>query len=73
MSLLIHTALTNGNIPTVRGVIGLPGAMSDCGLLWRHLHIARSPGSRKLRHLREVRSGALESYYDQCVSAVTMV
>ena len=60
MSLLIHTALTNGNIPTVRGVIGLPGAMSDCGLLWRHLHIARSPGS--CRHLREVRSGALESY-----------
>ena len=31
--------------------------------LWRHLHVARSPGS--CRHLQEVRSGALESY-NQC-------
>ena len=30
-SMLIHTALTNGNIPPVRGVTGLPGAMSGCG------------------------------------------
>ena len=29
--MLIHTALTNGNIPPVRGVTGLPGAMSGCG------------------------------------------
>ena len=31
--------------------------------LWRHLHVVRSPGS--CRHLREVKSGALESY-DHC-------
>ena len=30
-SMLIHTALTNGHIPPVRGVTGLPGAMSGCG------------------------------------------
>ena len=30
-SMLIHTALTNGNIPPVRGVTGLPGAKSGCG------------------------------------------
>ena len=30
-SMLIHTALRNGNIPPVRGVTGLPGAMSGCG------------------------------------------
>ena len=29
--MLIHTALRNGNIPPVRGVTGLPGAMSGCG------------------------------------------
>ena len=29
--MLIHTALKNGNIPPVRGVTGLPGAMSGCG------------------------------------------
>ena len=29
--MLIHTALTNGHIPPVRGVTGLPGAMSGCG------------------------------------------
>ena len=26
-----HTALTNGHISPVRGVTGLPGAMSGCG------------------------------------------
>ena len=30
-SMLIHTAIKNGNIPPVRGVTGLPGAMSGCG------------------------------------------
>ena len=30
-SMLIHTAIKNGNIPPVRGVAGLPGAMSGCG------------------------------------------
>ena len=30
-SMLIHTATKNGNIPPVRGVTGLPGAMSGCG------------------------------------------
>ena len=29
--MLIHTAIKNGNIPPVRGVTGLPGAMSGCG------------------------------------------
>ena len=29
--MLIHTAIKNGNIPSVRGVTGLPGAMSGCG------------------------------------------
>ena len=29
--MLIHNALKNGNIPPVRGVTGLPGAMSGCG------------------------------------------
>ena len=29
--MLIHTAIKNGNIPPVRGVEGLPGAMSGCG------------------------------------------
>ena len=29
--MLIHTATKNGNIPPVRGVTGLPGAMSGCG------------------------------------------
>ena len=32
-SMLIHTALRNGNIPPVRGVSGLPGAMSGCGAI----------------------------------------
>ena len=31
VSMLIHTALRNGNLPPVRGVTGLPGAMSGCG------------------------------------------
>ena len=31
VSMLIHTAIKNGNIPSVRGVTGLPGAMSGCG------------------------------------------
>ena len=31
VSMLIHTAIKNGNIPPVRGVTGLPGAMSGCG------------------------------------------
>ena len=30
-SMLIHIALTNGHISPVRGVAGLPGAMSGCG------------------------------------------
>ena len=30
-SMLIHTAIKNGNIPPVRGVTGLPGAKSGCG------------------------------------------
>ena len=30
-SMLIHTAIKNGHIPPVRGVTGLPGAMSGCG------------------------------------------
>ena len=30
-SVLIHTAIKNGNIPPVRGVAGLPGAMSMSG------------------------------------------
>ena len=30
-SMLIHTAIKNGNIPPVRAVTGLPGAMSGCG------------------------------------------
>ena len=30
-SMLIHTPLTNGHIPPVRGVTGLPGGMSGCG------------------------------------------
>ena len=30
-SMLIHTAIKNGNLPPVRGVTGLPGAMSGCG------------------------------------------
>ena len=30
-SILIHTAIKNGNIPPVRGVTGLPGAMCGCG------------------------------------------
>ena len=29
--MLIHTAIKNGNIPPVRAVTGLPGAMSGCG------------------------------------------
>ena len=29
--MLIQTAIKNGNIPPVRGVTGLPGAMSGCG------------------------------------------
>ena len=29
--MLIHTATKNGNIPPVRGVAVLPGAMSGCG------------------------------------------
>ena len=29
--MLIHTAIKDGNIPPVRGITGLPGAMSGCG------------------------------------------
>ena len=29
--MLIHTTTKNGNMPSVRGVTGLPGAMSGCG------------------------------------------